>query len=135
MEKKREDRLAKPAVEANPAVKNEPLNPARRSFLGKVSGVAAVAAAASSVVLEPLLGGKNSVAGASTIDYSSGLRARASHSYRANTARAEDLNVGVQPDNGDLAQFPDFSGLYSKSLLHDSLGLPNAKSWRSFKRL
>ena len=117
MKTKREDRLAKAgveanrAVEANPTVKNEPLNPARRSFLGKVSGVAAVAAAASSVVLEPLLGGKHSVAGASTIDYSSSLRARDSHSYRMITARAEDINVGVQPDNGDLAQFPDFSGL------------------------
>jgi hypothetical protein len=134
MESKREDPQAKPAVEAKPAAENEPLNPGRRTFLGKVSGVAAMAATAGSVVLEPLLGGKNSVAGASTMDYSSGLRARASHSYRANTARAEDLNVGVQPDNGDLAQFPDFSALYSKSLLHDSLGLPNAKSWRSFKK-
>jgi hypothetical protein len=134
MESKREDPLAKPAVEAKPAAENEPLNPGRRTFLVKVSGVAAMAATAGSVVLEPLMGGKNSVAGASTIDYSSGIRARESHSYRANTARAEDLNVGVQPDNGDLAQFPDFSALYSKSLLHDSLGLPNAKSWRSFKK-
>lgn len=131
MESTGENRLAKSAIPVN---NDEPPNPRRRSFLGGVSGVAAAAAAIGSLAFEPLLGGKDSVADASTIDYSSALRARDSHSHRTTTARTEDVNVGVQPDNGDLAQFPDFSGQYSKSLLHDSLGLPNAKSWRSFKK-
>ena len=40
----------------------KPKNPSRRSFLGKVGGAAAVAATASSIVLKPLLGGKDSTA-------------------------------------------------------------------------
>ena len=111
----------------------EPWNPSRRSFLSKIGGVAAVAATAGSVVLEPLLGGKNSTAEASVVGYSSGLRARESRSYRFKTAQAEDINVGVQPDNGDLAEFTDFSAHYSKALPHDSLGVPNARSWSSMK--
>jgi hypothetical protein len=116
-----------------PTQKQEPRNPGRRSFLGKVSGVAAVAATASSVMLKPLLGGKDAAADASVVSYGSGVRARASNNYRVSTAQVEDINVGVQPDNGDITQFTDFSAQFSKSLLHDSLGLPDAKSWSSMK--
>jgi hypothetical protein len=108
-------------------------NPSRRSFLGRVGGVAAVAATAGSVILKPLLGGKDSVADASVVGYGSGVRASESYSYRTNTAQAENINIGVQPDNGDFAQFTDFSAQFSKSLLHDSLGLPDANSWSSMK--
>src|ERR1700722_19098410 len=108
---------------------DEPMNPSRRSFLGRVGGAAAVAGTASSIMLKPLLGGKDSTADASTVGYGSGLRARECSNYKVNTAQAEDINVGVQPDNGDLAEFPDFSAMYSKALLHDSLALPNARSW------
>ncbi len=111
----------------------KPENPSRRSFLGRVGGVAAVAATASSVILKPLLGGKDSVADASVVGYGSGNRASESYSYRTSTAQAENINVGVQPDNGDFAQFTDFSAQFSKSLLHDSLGLPDARSWSSMK--
>ena len=111
----------------------KPENPSRRSFLGRVGGVAAVAATAGSIVLKPLLGGKESTADASTVGYGSGIRAQACTNNRVNAAQAEDINVGVQPDNGDLAQFTDFSALHSKALLHDSLGLPNARSWSSMK--
>ena len=108
-------------------------NPSRRSFLGRVGGVAAVAATASSVILKPLLGGKDSVADASVVGYGSGNRASESYNYRTSTAQAENINVGVQPDNGDFAEFTDFSAQFSKSLLHDSLGLPDARSWSSMK--
>jgi hypothetical protein len=111
----------------------KPENPSRRSFLGRVGGVAAVAATAGSIVLKPLLGGKDSVADASVVGYGSGNRASESFSYRTNTAQAENINVGVQPDNSDFAEFTDFSAQFSKSLLHDSLGLPDAKSWSSMK--
>jgi hypothetical protein len=113
---------------------HEPKNPSRRSFLGRMGGAAAVAATASSIMLKPLLGGKDSTADASTVGYGSGLRARACSNYKMNTAQAEDINVGVQPDNGDIAEFTDFSAMYSKALLHDSLGLPNARSWSSMKQ-
>jgi hypothetical protein len=111
----------------------KPENPSRRSFLGGVGGVAAVAATAGSIVLKPLFGGKDSVADASVVGYGSGNRASESYSYRTNTAQAENINVGVQPDNGDFAEFTDFSAQFSKSLLHDSLGLPDARSWSSMK--
>src|SRR5215472_7678470 len=111
----------------------QPKNPGRRSFLGKVGGTA-VAAAAGSTILKPLLGGKNATADASTIGYIPQLRSGESFFYRMNSARADNVHVGLLPDNGDLAEFPDFSGLYSKSLLHDALGLPNAKSWSSMRR-
>ncbi len=111
----------------------KPDNPSRRSFLGRVGGVAAVAATAGSVILKPLLGGKDSVADASVVGYGSGNRASESYSYRTSTAQAENINVGIQPDNGDFAEFTDFSAQFSKSLLHDSLGLPDARSWSSMK--
>ncbi|MGC1787554.1 MAG: vanadium-dependent haloperoxidase [Terriglobales bacterium] len=116
-----------------PTPKQEPKNPGRRSFLGKVSGVAAAVATASSVMLKPLLGGKDAAADASVVSHGSGVRARASNNYRVSTAQVEDINVGVQPDNGDITQFTDFSAQFSQSLLHDSLGLPDAKSWSSMK--
>lgn len=87
----------------------------RRNFIKVGSTVAAVAAA---VPLEPLFGGKESVAEASVVDYKSGARATASSDYRKSTAQAEKIDVGVQPDNGDASRFTDFSGSYSKALLH-----------------
>jgi hypothetical protein len=47
------------------------------------------------------------------------------------TAQAENINVGVRPDNGDATRFADFSGNYSKALVHDALGVPNPTSWLS----
>jgi hypothetical protein len=91
------------------------------------------AATASSIMLKPLLGGKDSTADGSTVGYGSGLRARACSNYKVKTAQAEDINVGIQADNGDIAEFTDFSAQYSKALLHDSLGLPNPRSWSSMK--
>jgi hypothetical protein len=41
--------------------------------------------------------------------------------------------MGPQAGNGDAAQFTDFSCSYSKGLLHDSLGLPNAAAMLSLK--
>src|SRR5262249_14567637 len=60
-------------------------------------------------------------------------RMNACFNYRKNTAIDERINVGPQPDNGDTARFTDFSGSYSKALLHDSLGIPNSASWLSLR--
>src|SRR5712692_514511 len=112
---------------------DSPDNLTRRTFLGKAGGLATVAMAASAIPLEPLLGGKHSVAEASVVSYDSAARATASFNYRTTTATAEDINVGVQPDNGDATTFTDSSGSYSKALRHDALGVPNAASWLSMK--
>lgn len=102
----------------------------RRNF---VKGAATIATVAASVSLEPLLGGKESVAEASVVDYNSANRANASFNYRKSMAQAEKVNVGGQADNGDAARFTDFSCSYSKGLLHDGLGVPNAAAMLSLK--
>src|SRR4030088_1824861 len=114
---------------ANADQPRDPEDLSRRSFLGKVGGVAAVAIAAGSIPLEPLVGGRHSVAEASVVSYDSTTRRAANLNYRTSTAQAEDTNVGVPPDNGDAARFMDFSGNYSKALEHNALGVPNPTSW------
>ena len=57
--------------------------------------------------------------------YQSGPRAQAAFQYRMDMANANHIFVRPQADNGDAARYTDFSGLYSKGLLHDSLGVPN----------
>src|SRR5438046_9666691 len=49
-------------------------------------------------------------------------------------AQGEKINVGTQPDNGDSARFTDFSCSYSKALLHDGLGVPNAAAFLSLRK-
>ena len=118
---------------ANADQPRDPEDPSRRSFLGKVGGVAAVAIAAGSIPLEPLVGGRHSVAEASVVSYNPTTRQAASFDYRTSTAQAEDINVPVRPDNGDATMFTDFSGNYSKALVHDALGVPNPTSWLSLR--
>jgi hypothetical protein len=108
-----------------------PKDASRRKFLGGISGMAAAAATVGAIGLEPLLGGKESVAEASVVPYPVDTRADASHHYRVNTATAEDIDVPEQADNGDSDRFTDFSGNYSKALLHDGLAVPNRASWLS----
>jgi hypothetical protein len=47
------------------------------------------------------VGRKNSVAEASVVRYPVDKRANASLRYKAETAKAEDINITEQPDNGD----------------------------------
>jgi hypothetical protein len=105
-------------------------NATRRSFLSTVGGATA-AALAVGIPLEPMLEGKHGEAEASTIAYLPNLRYLACYNYCVQTAQSNKLNVGVLPDNGDLARFSDYSGVWSKSLRHDGLGVPNAQSWVS----
>jgi hypothetical protein len=102
----------------------------RRNF---VKGAVTIATVAAAIPLEPLLGGKGSVAEASVVDYHSAHRANDSFNYRKSMAQAEKINIGEQPDNGDTARFTDFSCSYSKALLHDGLGVPNAAAMLSLK--
>ncbi|HWZ45103.1 MAG TPA: twin-arginine translocation signal domain-containing protein [Candidatus Saccharimonadales bacterium] len=102
----------------------------RRNFVAGAATAAAVAAVVPSV---PLLGGKESAAEAAVVDYNSGRRAAQSFNFRRRAAQAENINVGVQPDNGDAARFTDHSGSFSKALRHDGLGVPNTASILSEK--
>jgi hypothetical protein len=120
-----------PSVNDDPTSERKPKGPNRRQFMGGVSAVAAAAATLGAIGLEPLVGGKNSIARASVVSYPVGRRADASLRYRTETAKAEDINVPEQPDNGDSKRFTDFSGNYSKALAHDALGVPNLASYQS----
>jgi hypothetical protein len=118
-------------VNDDPIADRKARGPSRRQFLGGVSGVAAAAATLGAIGLEPVVGGKESAAEASVVCYSVDGRSDASLRYRVETAKAEDINVPEQPDNGDSKRFTDFSGNYSKALAHDALGVPNLASYQS----
>src|SRR4051794_29653282 len=97
----------------------------RRKFLGTLGKGAVAAAAAGAIGAKPFLGGKESVAKANVVPYISGNRANAAFQYRMDMATANRFFVRPQADNGDAARYSDYSALYSKGLLHDSLGIPN----------
>jgi hypothetical protein len=102
----------------------------RRTF---VRGAATIGIAAATLPVQPLLSGRESVAEAAVVDYNSSLRANASFNYRKGMAQSQKISVGVQADNGDAARFTDSSCSYSKGLLHDGLGVPNAAAMASLK--
>ncbi|CAN5472360.1 vanadium-dependent haloperoxidase [soil metagenome] len=105
--------------------------PNRRAFLGHLTKAGIVAATIGAIGVKPFLGGIDSVVQASFAGYNSDGRATKSFRYRRRTARAERIDVGVQADNGDKARYSDFSGLHSKALLHNSLGVPNSTAMLS----
>ena len=105
----------------------------RRKFISTAGLAGAATVAAAAIPLEPLLGSKTSVADAANGNSNAANRANDCFNYRKNMAQAEKINLGVQPDNGDASRFTDFSGSYSKALLHDSLGVPNAAAFASMR--
>lgn len=105
----------------------------RRKFISQVSAAGAATVAAAAIPLEPLFGTQKSVAAAANGNSNAANRANDCFNYRKNMAQAEKINVGLQPDNGDASRFTDFSGSYSKALLHDSLGVPNAAAFASMR--
>ena len=114
-------------------MKVKSVQPSRRKFLSHAGMAGAATIAAASIPLEPLLGDMQSVARAANGNSNATNRMNDCFNYRKNMALAERINVGPQPDNGDAAQFTDFSCSYSKALLHDSLGVPNAAAWLSLR--
>src|SRR5205823_1953975 len=105
-------------------------DPGRRSFLGKVGGATA-AVLAVGIPLEPFIEGKRGEAEASVVHYGAGVRMSDCYAFRVDTAQDEKINVGELPDNGDADRFTDYSALWSKSLKHDAVGIPNAHSYNS----
>jgi hypothetical protein len=68
---------------------------------------------------------------AAIVPYRANQRTNTSYDIRAGAASDERIDVGEQPDNGDSERFTDFSGNYTKALLHDALGVPNHASVQS----
>ncbi|PYT01871.1 MAG: phosphoesterase [Acidobacteria bacterium] len=98
----------------------------RRRFIGGVG------AAVGAIGVAPLLGGKESTAeaapagGNGNAGSSAGpARMNDCFAYRRDAAIDSRINV-TQTGNGDLARYSDYSGIYSKGLYHDALGIPNA---------
>src|SRR5260370_3215537 len=96
-----------PAAKDSPLLGNAPRSESRRKFLGGVSGIAAAAATVGAIGLEPIFGGKESVAEASVVPYNSETREDASLNYRTTTANAEHIAGGVQPDKGATPTYTD----------------------------
>ncbi|HKP68781.1 MAG TPA: hypothetical protein VJV05_05835 [Pyrinomonadaceae bacterium] len=100
----------------------------RRRFIGSLGiTVGAVGAA-------PLLGGKLSTATAAPGDVNinnTAGRMNNCFAYRRDAAIASRVNIGNQAGNGDATKYSDYSGIYSKGLSHDSLGIPNAAAAES----
>ena len=98
---------------------------ARKVSRRKFVGGGAAAAATAGIPLWPFLGGRESTLAASVVPYDPNQRMQDSFKYRMNTAQEERVKTTEQPDNGDSERFTDFSGNYTKALMHDGLGLPN----------
>lgn len=112
-------------------MRQKPLSPAlhldsRRQFLGRMSGIAASAAAAGAIGLEPLLGGKHSLARAQDEDQGAltgAARAQESEEIRITTAKRERaVPLPSHPTNGDLLRYPDQANTFTKALPHDNFG-------------
>ena len=105
----------------------------RREFIGRLGRTAAGAAAVATVGAAPFLDEKGAAAFAAGGKSDGPARMNDCFNYRRDAALAMRVNVGFQRDNGDSTRFSDFSGNYSKALLHDSLGIPNSAAYLSLR--
>ncbi|MGA2694653.1 MAG: vanadium-dependent haloperoxidase [Terriglobales bacterium] len=106
----------------------------RRSFLGKLGGMASVAAAAGVMTtLEPLIAGKAGEARADDIGpLSDQARAVASYNVRVNAATNQfNLPLVQHPTNGDEQLYADEGANYSKCLPHDNYGRVSLPAYAS----
>ncbi len=112
-------------ITKDPAVFPTIKSPGRRSFLGKLGGVAAAAIAAGGITtLEPLVGGKSSYAFADDIGpLGDQARADAAYNLRVNQATTQhNLPLVPHPTNGDEALYADKGATFTKCLNHDNFG-------------
>ncbi|MEO8042522.1 MAG: phosphoesterase [Acidobacteriota bacterium] len=116
------------SVNSTPADESEGVS--RRRFIGTMGAAVGALGAA------PLLGGSAATAAPAIGGGASGAPRRMNDcfAYRRDSAIASRVNVGIQSGNGDLGAYSDFSGMYSKGLLHDALGIPNAGAVASLVR-
>jgi hypothetical protein len=106
----------------------------RRKFLGNVSGAAAAAVTAAAIGLEPLLGGKHSIARAEQNGTLAGAaRAEESQEIRIHAANRERaVHIPNHPTNGDQNRYADQANTYTKCLPHDNFGRVNLNAFRTF---
>jgi hypothetical protein len=106
------------AAKDSPLPADAPRSESRREFLGNVSGAAAAAATVGAIGLEPLLGGKHSIAraeqnggltGAAHADEAQEIRINAAHQERA-------VHIPNHPTNGDQNRYADLANTYTKGL-------------------
>jgi len=112
---------------------NEPAITGRRGFL-KTLGKAAVVgtAAAGALSAQPSAFGQGASSGKSDDGEHGNSRMNDAFNYRKEMALSERISVDQQ-GNGDESRYSDFSGNYSKGLLHDNLGIPNAAAYLSLR--
>ncbi len=101
-----------------------PRSESRRRFLGNIRGAAVAAATVGAIGLEPLLGGKHSIARAEQNGSLTGAaRADESQEIRINAANGErKVHIPNRPTNGDQNRYADQANTYTKGLPHDSFG-------------
>ena len=106
----------------------------RRKFLGNVGGVAVAAVTAAAIGLEPLLGGKDSMARAEENGGLTGAaRAEESEEIRIHAANRERaVQIPNHPTNGDQNRYADQANTYTKCLPHDSFGRVNLNAFATF---
>jgi hypothetical protein len=102
----------------------------RRKF---VKGAVTVATVAAAVPLQSVLGGKETTAQASVVQFKPKKRTERAFQVRLKAAQKQRIDVGLQADNGDAARFPDGSANFTKALKHDALGVPNAAAFASLR--
>jgi hypothetical protein len=102
----------------------------RRKFIGSLG------AAVGAIGAVPLVGGSDALAApvAAAKGSEGPGRMNECFAYRRDAAIGSRVNVGVQTGNGDQSRYADYSGIYSKGLLHDALGIPNAAAAASLIR-
>jgi len=108
-------------------------SPSRRSFLGKMGGVAATVSA---IGLSPILNSPGTKAEAATAQIPTSGNTRVAKSFALRVAAAtKDARIPIPPHttNGDEALYPDKSGSYTKCLLQDGYGRVNLNAYNSMK--
>ena len=113
----------------------------RRAFL-KLAGAATAASIASTAIgLEPILGGKGSIANAQEAATASPASLRAAAIRRRNTSYLKRMNAAREQfrvplpnhvTNGDETLYPSFIGNYSKGLPHDANGEVSPAAYGQF---
>ena len=91
------------------------------------------AATVSAVGIEPLLGGKESLANAQQSAPSGPRRANEAFELRTKIALQERaVPIPNHPTNGDLQRYPDQANTYTKCLPHDAFGRVDPNSFATF---
>jgi hypothetical protein len=120
----------KPLDTTEPAPVNSESAGSRRAFLRNVRGAAMAAATVSAVGLEPLLGPKESIAGAQQNAPTGSRRANESFELRTKIALEERAApIPNHPTNGDLQRYADQANTYTKCLPHDAFGRVDLNSF------